>query len=626
MSNEGIQAMRNKKQIFKSQKNLYKNKRNIIIGFLQVLVLFSILTFWGMSWYNSDWSTYGVNLLARTREFLNYFVAQSAAQHITPQFFTDYLIIGIIKLGFSYEFATLFWYVISCLIMILGILFLSNVLSKKFSFSCAVVAIIYIVFNSVSASVSGNLLWSNSFLHSSFASTFCIWSLYFMLEQRKRFYLSYLMCVFAALIQIQVGFYFGIIIIAYQVISSIFNKQPCNFYSIFVWLIPTALLLILFAGQSNNLLSNQSFVEIYARLRHPHHMIPSSWSIQGYINLGMFLLSLFLFSYKKLYILEEYRILFYWSITICFLVILALFFNYVFTDIFPWALVVKIQPARMVSMFLLSLTVMVICLIDRCMEEREYIPVVSFVFLFFVNYIHPIDVGIWFFICTLSYLCLQKTIAPIFFTKLGLIAPKILLPVSIIFLIIILWYRQSYGLIFVSFAMCLLSTIFYPTFKGRLHTAIVLLPLMSYGVSMITIPNFFSQNINTSLYNLSLRFQEKTTSDIIYYADPKSSSLEAVSLYSRRTPVVFEKNVPIYDEAIIEWLHRLIAFGVVKTDGKKYQYVQSQLPSNEIITMAKKYGASFIVTDKQDLQSYLDTKRVTIFDSEDNYYILNILR
>ena len=136
--------------------------------------------------------------------------------------------------------------------------------------------------------------------------------------------------------------------------------------------------------------------------------------------------------------------------------------------------------------------------------------------------------------------------------------------------------------------------------------------------------NFFNIYEDKALTELSLRFKNMTTVECVFYADPMNADLAAVVLHSRRTPVVFEKNIPISDDAIIEWYHRLMDFGLIMKVGDRYNYIDSELLASQKIDIALKYNASYVITTENELKDYIDTKRVSIVDSEENYYILKI--
>ena len=377
---------------------------------LKGLILFAILTYMGMSGYNNDWTTYGVNLLARVGEFSNYFVAQSAVNHITPQFFADYMIIGLMKIIPSYQLEIFILFLITCMILVYGIIALSRKISYSNYFSCAAVLVIYFVKNNFGYQVSGNVLWGNTLIHAYLSTALCIWALYFVFGRKKCFSLAYLMCIISALIQIQIGFYFGIIIFAYQIIYSFIKKQSFNFNSMLIWILPMLGLFYLFSSTSNKMLTNQEFVEIYGRLRHPHHMIPSSWSFSGYVSFSLFVIAILILSYKKLYKSKEYTEIHIWLITITTITIVALFANYFFTDIYPWALIVKIQPARMVSVLLIALSITLAISVGKFLDDNDYIPIIGIVSLLFANTLFRlVYISIFLIISVLIYLLLLLT-------------------------------------------------------------------------------------------------------------------------------------------------------------------------------------------------------------------------
>lgn len=156
--------------------------KRYLLWFLISIIGFLLLNFNGFSWYNNDCTTYGVNMLARIGKYPSYFLADSVRENFTPQIISDYVILCFIKLGLSYQVAMIIPYIICCIILIMGILYGIRVFSKNDLILIEVliiffVGIVLLSFNALGNTISGNLLWDNSYYHQSIAIALVVWNI-----------------------------------------------------------------------------------------------------------------------------------------------------------------------------------------------------------------------------------------------------------------------------------------------------------------------------------------------------------------------------------------------------------------------------------------------------------------
>lgn len=147
----------------------------------------------------------------------------------------------------------------------------------------------------------------------------------------------------AALLQFLVGFYAGLL--ALPLLWARARREQG--LALGAWLLGLALVYLpmrLQGGTGSELLSSAHFVGIYAYLRLPHHLVPSAWGWPVWIQLG-------LFYYGAWWFLERTsagRPAGETALLRCTLAVTvaALAANYVFVEVWPVALVAKLQPAR----------------------------------------------------------------------------------------------------------------------------------------------------------------------------------------------------------------------------------------------------------------------------------------
>lgn len=608
---------------------------------VEVVFLFFIINLNGMSWYNDDWSTYGVNLLARTGEFGNYFVAQSAIKYGAPQMVMDYLIIALIKMGMSYANVTLMLYMVSCILLITGIMALTHSICADKYFSLSLCMIFFICYNTIGNGVSANLMWVNSLYHLFFAFSFIAWAFFFLLDGR-RYLEAYLICSIASLFQIQVGFYFGLSIFLFQLIEAVVNnKRLALFPGTFGWLVPHILLFMSFQ-KGSSILNDEAFVEIYARLRHPHHMIPSSWSVWGYLAFFLWVAISLLFTLLLLRE-KELKTMRLWLVCLFINTVLAIFTNYFFTDIIPWSLIPKLQPARMVNVYVFCSLIPMIYILAKCKSRGWLFPQIIFAIvgyslnsnnmqnifeklLFLLQY-SLIITAFMILLAGLWIACINhKKIMGVFSHHLAYRTwvkyTDVVLSVLCVSLICLTFVPLQWPF---SKQLTIVIIVLIATHGRKKY---VLMPIVSISLCyMIFIamanPNYFSLMVNNDLFILGQRTQQTTDKNIIYYADPMSGP-SAFSLFSLRTPVVLNKNVPIHDDAIVKWLNLLMEIGAVEKRDNHYVYTNYVATPLDSINFASKHSAEFILITANQLESYLQTGKTKLFDEQGDYILLKI--
>lgn len=329
---------------------------------VQFLCLFALMVLIGPRAFNDDWSTYGINLLARLGDFPHFYVAQSAITFHTPQIFSDYFVILFLKAGMSLQAVLLMIYFASSIALVFVIMGISRIVSVRHQFPISLSLILFVL-SSREFLIGGAYFWDRAVVHSIVALVACLFALYYLFGSRQSYVLSYLMCGLACLIQIQIGFYFGGFILIYHFIDCMVDKKLKNLYSILFWAIPMVSVSVFCMYGAEKILTNEEFVEIYGRLRHPHHMIPSSWGWKPFLRYFLLCAGACGISFCM-----KNKRLFYWMLCIAAISWISLFINFIFTDYIPLRLVVAVQPVRTCTLFLLCAFIPFAFFVKCCMD------------------------------------------------------------------------------------------------------------------------------------------------------------------------------------------------------------------------------------------------------------------
>lgn len=147
----------------------------------------------------------------------------------------------------------------------------------------------------------------------------------------------------AALLQFLVGFYAGVLAVP----ALLWTRRWRGLPLLAPWLLGLALVYVpmtLTDGTGTQLFDDTSYVQVYAQLRVPHHLVPSTWAWPHWAQAAAFYAGAawFLHRARARRPRGETALLF-GSIG---LAAAALLLNYVFVEIHPLALVAKLQPAR----------------------------------------------------------------------------------------------------------------------------------------------------------------------------------------------------------------------------------------------------------------------------------------
>ena len=395
--------------------------------------------------------------------------------------------------------------------------------------------------------------------------------------------------------------------------------------------------MVLTGTTSTDQLTNEEFVFIYGWVRNPHHIIPTYWNWKSRLDFICFLIGGCLcihkidiaksedfwqqsrieknFSHKysfpekvrekdlnltNLIGMEKWK--FYLIIAES---TLALFLGYIFVEVYPLTLFAKLQLARTVPFAQLIIFIAVGILVNQLYQQGIF----SVGLLLIISLILPVPYqGICFFILSLGLFFLE-----IWHYKL------IVLLMILGGLIFYLLYPPIDLIVNRLFVMPgLFLVLIFPFILDEVDVAIAQKKLMTYSLALSTtlvfilglfeilpgkILEVFEQQVKfhrvpqDEVTKLALRFREISNKDDVILIPPFVSNFQ---FFSERAVIVDFKHFPQTDRGIREWKNRMEdVFGVPLNDKLAVGAMQILFPQQtgkELVNVAKKYGARYILT------------------------------
>ena len=612
----------------------------------------------------------------------------------TPRFYYYYLIYWGVKLGISLPWVCFILYVIAFSSFLIGLYSLGRIFTQS-RLSATV-----FTFLAFAATVNGRIGHADLFrvdpIPATLAMGLVVWGFYFCF--RKQWILGYLFFGLTCFIQFLVGALPGILMAIPLLTATIKKKDFKQVLFPFLALGICACFIyipMLLSGNTNSgSISNEEFIYLYGYLRHPHHLVFSSFGLgtsRGWLNFILFTVGgLFCInSSRKLDKYFKFQLSTVVLVSCCLLLV-----NYIFVEIYPINFIAKLQFARTTPFAQLMILIAIGILVEE--EYRKGNIATAFLLI-----IAPIlkGAGILLFILGTS-LWLERnkptfTQSPsnVVIFSWGLISTSFIaltyrqfFPIGILILSVLVtaWYYQTKDLqniasrplvklLFLSSLLILLSFQFFPngivvalffilwlgsqanqTIAKRLKPisiflfivfmilyrhydlflfgaiafpilldnfivrleikkiitftlAILLSIYLSFnllGFFPTTLSNFFQTRIKIDAVSdndvaiIARKFQQLSPKNALVLVPPLD---EKFRFYSQRSIVFTFKSFPFTDEGIKVWRDRLETITGTK-DFTKYA-LESALndfydkrSNSEIITIAKKFNANYILT------------------------------
>ncbi|MGK7952311.1 MAG: DUF6798 domain-containing protein [Xenococcaceae cyanobacterium] len=275
----------------------------------------------------------------------NDFYIQEMTQ-FTPRYYYYHLIYLGVKIGFSLPIVCFSLYIVAFSSFLIGLYNLGSIFNRS-KLSATV-----FTFLGFAATVNGRIghadLFRNDPIPATLAMGLVVWGFYFCF--RNQWVLGYLFFGLTCLLQFLIGALPGLLM-AVPLLMWGKNyktfKQVCfSFFAIGICIGLIYIPMLLSGNTDSGLISNKEFVYLYGYIRHPHHLIFSSFGLtgsRGWLNFSLFTFGGLLCIQNSKSLKKENKFQFF--LVILFSCIL-LFFNYIFVEIYPIDFIAKLQFAR----------------------------------------------------------------------------------------------------------------------------------------------------------------------------------------------------------------------------------------------------------------------------------------
>jgi hypothetical protein len=520
-----------------------------------------------------------------------------------PRYYYYYIIYLLANLGISiplahfiYQFLAFGSFILACY-AIINIYTNSKLPAAAMGFLCIAASF---------TDVGNTLIFSTKSVPSTFAMGFAIWGIYFSL--RQKWLTGYLFFGLGCLLQFLVGLLPGLMMLPILVIESVRQR---NFKTLILAIALLAAMasivyvpMLLTGTTSTHTIDNAEFVYIHAKVRNPHHILPSNWDLGNWFNFICFIIGGLLCIKNAELLRKEDQVNFYVIVSTS---IFALFLNYIFVEVYPLAFIAKLQLARTVP-FAQLIIFIAVCLTIDILYRQKRIAISLFLLVVLTLPFRGIiflGLSVW---QTKKYVFPKRYNILLWILAIGTVIFSLIYPVTDSWEIMgdrIISIPVLFSIL--AFPFILEETSLAKSIKQTLtHTlALITTATLVFGVAGILpkpILNVFQTRININavssddLSRLAVRFSQISSRDSLVLIPPSATSFQ---FFSERAIVVNFKNFPFTEKGIKEWQNRMEAVLGVPLNpqmiwGGNDLFIRRS--SADLVKVAKNYHAGYILT------------------------------
>jgi len=543
-----------------------------------------------------------IQLMLNPELYKNDYYVQEMVK-LNPRYYYYYIIYLLANLGtsiplahFIYQFLAFGSFILACY-AIINIYTNSKLPAAAMAFLCIAASF---------TDVGNTLIFSTKSVPSTFAMGFAIWGIYFSL--RQKWLTGYLFFGLGCLLQFLVGLLPGLMMLPVLVIESVRQR---NFKTLILAIALLAAMasivyvpMLLTGTTSTHTIDNAEFVYIHAKVRNPHHILPSNWDLGNWFNFICFIIGGLLCIKNAELLRKEDKVNFYVMVGTS---IFALFLNYIFVEVYPLAFIAKLQLARTVPFAQLIIFIAVCLTIDILYRQKR----IAISLLLLVVLTLPfrgiifLGLSVW---QTKKYLFPKRYNILLWILAVGTVIFSLIYPVTDSWEIMgdrIISIPVLFSLL--AFPFILEETSLAKSIKQTLtHTlALITTATLVFGVAGILptpILNVFQTRVNINavssddLSRLAMRFSQISSRDSLVLIPPSVTSFQ---FFSERAIVVNFKNFPFTEKGIKEWQNRMQAVLGVPLNpqmiwGGNDLFIRRS--SADLVKVARNYQADYILT------------------------------
>ncbi|TAF51321.1 MAG: hypothetical protein EAZ61_10855 [Oscillatoriales cyanobacterium] len=286
------------------------------------------------------------------------------------RFFFDHAIVLVSRITQSLPIAYFLCYSLAFTSFVFGVYQLTRRMSE--SRLAAGIAVL-LCLRGINVTLSEVDLFRTEPIPAIFSMSITIWGVYFALA--RSWIKSYFCFGLAVLLQFLVGLLPGLLVLPILLWETLRNQTlkramvsiglPLGIFSSFIAVVYVPLTLNSLLSKVQ--LSSAEFIHLYATIRHPHHILPSYWHVGEFLcfTLGGLLC---LCNTQQLKPHDRNALL-----TIVAGSFLSLLLTYIFVEIYPNELIVKLQLGRTTPFLALALLIGISCLATELFQARRYV-------------------------------------------------------------------------------------------------------------------------------------------------------------------------------------------------------------------------------------------------------------
>lgn len=516
--------------------------------------------------------------------------AVRASLGFTPRFYWDQLILGPARLGLPLA-ASFALGQLAALAALFGAL---RALGRALALGAAATAVlgVWMLFVSV-GTIGGVYFYTHAPVPAVWAGAVAAWGAVFAVRDRP--VRAFACFGAAALLQFLVGFYAGGLALA--LLWRAGRRPPRR--AVLAWGAGLALVYLpmrLGGGTGSPAIDGATFVTIYADLRLPHHLVPTTWPWPFWVQLGLFYAGAWVFVRRTQGAGGgAARLL---GATIA-LVAAALALNYAFVEVVPSAFVAKLQPARITPLAQLVALVLLARGVDDAVRRRAWIEALALAAI-------PLSLlpGLLLILAALLLrpaaaatersrrwgVALLALAVGLGFSPLQGSAPLRLAhyaPWAALFLVQLVpdWLARRPRLLWAGAGAAVVGAAACAYASTRPAWPVFLLDRFAVAARPHDPPA-----------RLGARFRTYAPRDAIVLVPPVGDTW-TFKLYARRADVVDAKNAPFTDRGLLEWRRRLQAvLGAPLTPGLDRVAAWRARSAAALAAVARHYHAQYVLT------------------------------
>ena len=300
----------------------------------------------------------------------DYFVGEM--QKFTPRTYYFYLIYTLARCGLSVPMAHFLLYVITLASFVFALQAIARLVCRSEIAASVLVFWGLVVSAGTIGGRSGPLaFFENTPVPGLYALGLSIWGVFFSL--RRSWPLAYLFFGLACLLQFLVGLLPALLLSPFLVRDAVQTRRVAPaLLSLLCLGLGAGLVyvpMLLQGTTSSDMLSNRDFVQLYAFIRIPHHLVPSAWAKAQWAEFLLFSVGGILCIKQAKSLQPAIR---FGLFAVIGLALGSLLLNFVFVEIFPLAIVAKLQLARTTPFAQLAILIGLAALFDEHFTKQNW--------------------------------------------------------------------------------------------------------------------------------------------------------------------------------------------------------------------------------------------------------------